>query len=398
MNDFHSFKGRAKRLDDIDLPRIGSEIGVGEDELHAFMDVESVGRGFDVQGRPKMLFEPHVFYRNLSGTKRDKAVAAGLAYAKWGAKPYPTDSYPRLLKALAIDETAALKSCSWGLTQVLGENFEEAGFETVQAMVAAFMEDEEHHLQAAVRFIVAVGIDDDMRELAALDRPTRPEDCVGIVRVYNGPGYRKNEYHIKFAKAHNKWRGIPDTEWEADEEPNTLINDGNTVRRVQERLDALGYPEVGAFDGRWGSKTRAAVLAFRADAGLPLVAVIDNDLLAALMTAEPRPVSEARAMASLADLRAVGAEDVKAADMSQIAGGVAVASGGLGAASKLLDGAEEYSGLAQRALDVIDPFKNFIADNFWLFLGGVGIVVVWQTGLLKRIRLEKHQTGRDVSE
>src|SRR5690606_14914854 len=117
------FKGEAKRLDDVDLPRIGHQIGVGEDELHAFMDVEAAGSGFDSQGRPKMLFEPHVFYRNLTGAKRDRAVREGLAYPKWGEKPYPKDSYPRLKKAMLIDETAALKAASWGLTQILGENF-----------------------------------------------------------------------------------------------------------------------------------------------------------------------------------------------------------------------------------------------------------------------------------
>jgi hypothetical protein len=66
------FRGPAKRLDDIDLPRIGHEIGVGEDEIHAVLTVESSGSGFDAKGRPKMLFEPHVFYRNLSGANRDR--------------------------------------------------------------------------------------------------------------------------------------------------------------------------------------------------------------------------------------------------------------------------------------------------------------------------------------
>ncbi len=64
----------------IDLPRVGHQIGVGEDEIHAFMDVEASGSGFDDRGRPKMLFEPRVFYRNLRGPKRDQAVKEGLAY------------------------------------------------------------------------------------------------------------------------------------------------------------------------------------------------------------------------------------------------------------------------------------------------------------------------------
>ncbi len=65
-----NFIGPAKRLDDIDLPRIAALIDVGEDELHAIIDTETCGSGFDAAGRPKMLFEPHVLYRNLSGGRR----------------------------------------------------------------------------------------------------------------------------------------------------------------------------------------------------------------------------------------------------------------------------------------------------------------------------------------
>lgn len=404
MTDFKDFKGTAKRIEDIDLPRIGWQIGVGEDELHAFMDTEAAGSGFDRQGRPKMLFEPHVFYRNLSGAKRDEAVRQGLAYQRWGKKPYPKDSYPRLKKALKIDETAALMACSWGLAQILGENYAMVGYDSPQAMVLDFMEDEDKHLEAAVKFIVASGIDDEMRELAALTRPTRPEDCIGIVAVYNGPGFRKNNYHVKFADAHNKWRGIRDTPWTPG--PLTVgegedIYDGDfhpVIKAAQERLDELGYPEVGAFDGRWGSKTRAAVLAFRADNGLPVEPVIDDGLLAALMLAEHRPVSPERANATVADLREKGAEDVKAADLTQVAGGVAAAGGTVGVITEVLDGAEQYSGLVRRAVDLIDPIKDIITDNFWILLIGFGGVVIWQTGVLKNIRLRKHQTGMDVSE
>jgi hypothetical protein len=81
MTDFRSFKGASTRPSDADLPRIGAKIGVGEDELHAFMDVEAAGSGFESQGRPKILFEPHVFYRNLSGSPcRGRPQAMVLAF------------------------------------------------------------------------------------------------------------------------------------------------------------------------------------------------------------------------------------------------------------------------------------------------------------------------------
>ena len=217
MLKYPSFQGPAKRIEDVDLPRIGHTIGVGEDELHAFMDTETSGSGFDALGRPKLLFEPHKFYAYLgAGSKRDAAVRAGLAYPKWGEKPYPRDSYPRLIEAIKIDEAAALKSASWGLGQVMGGNFASLGYATVQDMVDDCCEDEDNHLEQMVAFIKANDIDDDLRALAALKRPTAPADCIGIVRVYNGPGYAKNNYHVKFSQAHNKWRNIRDTPWQGE--------------------------------------------------------------------------------------------------------------------------------------------------------------------------------------
>ncbi|MER8827245.1 N-acetylmuramidase family protein [Mesorhizobium sp. M0938] len=198
-----TFRGAAKRLDDLDLPKLGAMIGVGEDEIHAFLDVETTGHGFDTQGRPIILFEPHVFLRNLTGAKRAQAVAQGLAYQKWGEKPYPRDSYPRLKAACAIDETAALKSASWGLGQVLGENYAAAGFLTVQAMVQAMMADEELQLLAAVNFIKTNKLDDNLRG----------HDWAGFAKGYNGSGYRKNAYDTKLANAFRKWSRIKDTAW-----------------------------------------------------------------------------------------------------------------------------------------------------------------------------------------
>ncbi|AZO00566.1 N-acetylmuramidase family protein [Mesorhizobium sp. M9A.F.Ca.ET.002.03.1.2] len=198
-----TFKGTARRLTDLDLPRLGARIGVGEDEIHAFLDVETSGHGFDAQGRPIILFEPHVLFRNLSGAARAQAVAAGLAYPRWGEKPYPRDSYPRLKAAIAIDETAALRSASWGLGQVLGENFKAAGFLTVQAMVEAMMEDEESQLLAAVNFI----------KFHKLDIALRKHDWAGFAKGYNGSGYRKNAYDTKLANAYRKWSRIKDTPW-----------------------------------------------------------------------------------------------------------------------------------------------------------------------------------------
>lgn len=198
------FKGAARRLGDLDLPRIGSLIGVGEDEIHAVIDVESSGSGFDKQGRPRMLFEPHVFYRNLSGAKRDAAVSGGLAYAVWRKGAYPADSYPRLLSAITIDETAALKAASWGLGQVLGENFAAAGYASVQDMVRAFVEDEAAQLEGMIKFIKTNKLDDDLRAHRWAD----------FARGYNGAQYAENGYDTKLAASFKRWSAIRDTPYD----------------------------------------------------------------------------------------------------------------------------------------------------------------------------------------
>ncbi len=402
---FNGFVFDGPKIDDLDLPRIGGKIGVGEDIVHGVMDTEAGGKSTDSKGRMKALYEPHVAYRNSCGAVRKKLVAAGLAYPNW-KKGYPADSYPRILRAMAIDETVALLATSWGFPQVLGENFALAGYETVQDMVLDFLKDEDNQLEGMVNFIKNAGLDDELRVLEAkLKRGEKitADDARPFVRGYNGSGYAKNDYHTIFARNVNKWAKIPDTPYTPGapvvELPDDLY-DGKfhkEVEAVQKRLDELGYPEVGAVDGKWGTKSRAAILAFRADNGLPLDRAIDTALLAALMTAAKREIAPARANATVADLRAEGAKDVAAADQTQVVGAVAGGLGGISIIGKLTEQFESYGGLIKTAADAIAPVQDFLASNLWVVLVAGGAFVVWKSGALKNIRLTKHQTGNDVS-
>lgn len=198
------FRGAAQRLRDDDLPRVGAIIGVGEDEIHAVIDVEAAGSGFDKLGRPKMLFEPHLFWRNLPPARRDEASRRGVAYPAW-RRSYPPDSYPRLEIAMTIDETAALKSSSWGLGQVLGEHHARLGYPTVQGMVIAFTQSEAAQLEGMVRFIQSAG----------LDRHLRAHNWAAFAFGYNGAGYRLNAYDTKLAASYARWSRIKDTPYRA---------------------------------------------------------------------------------------------------------------------------------------------------------------------------------------
>jgi peptidoglycan hydrolase-like protein with peptidoglycan-binding domain len=389
-----NFIGAAKPLDALDVPLLARSIGCGEDELQAFLDTETNSKGFDAKGRPIILFEPHVFYRNLRGAQRQTAVDAGLAYKSWGEKPYPKDSYPRLHKAIAINPTAALKACSWGRSQVLGENFKAAGFKTVQDMVLAFMRDEEEHIKAMVNFIIEKNIDEDLVKLSKLDRPTTPEDCIPIVEKYNGKGFRKNGYHIKFANYHNMRRKQPDTPIPADVAPTPapIVNEPLTVteiRHLQEYLAKKGYPEVGNPDGRYGTKTRGAILAFEADNGLPLTGEATFEILLKIQNATPRAVAPERAAATkeaIADKPIVAATD----GLRKLGTGLMAASGvgavleGSGDLQKVVESANKLKALT----DVVGSLSP------WVIGLASGIAAIYVGRRIVARALDAYREGR----
>lgn len=232
------FQGPARKLSDDDLPRVGYSIGVGEDEIHAVLDVETRGGGFDRAGRPKMLFEPHIFFRELDDPgQRAEAVAKGLAYRKWRRGQYPPDSYPRLRQAMRINPAAALRSASWGLGQVMGFNHKLAGFLTVEAMVKAMVQGEGPQLRAMIDFIESTGLDVHLRA----------RDWRKFARGYNGPAYAKNGYHTALAKAYEKWRKIPDTPFSIDRDGQPLEHGAEPSRDIWANILALLGPLVAKF-------------------------------------------------------------------------------------------------------------------------------------------------------
>ncbi len=394
---WNGFKGSAKPLDDIDIPRIAHRIGVGEDELHAFMDVETSGSGFDRSGRPKMLFEPHVFYRNLTGAKRDAAVKAGLAYPKWGQKPYPKDSYPRLARAMAIDETAALKSASWGLGQTLGENHEMVGYKTVQDMVLAFMADEELHLEAIVDYLISAKLADDLRR----------HDWTAVAREYNGPGYAKNEYHTRMAKAFAKWSKIKDTPWSPDGKADAVVaapinvpvptpkpstvDQTDVIRQVQDLLWDKGYPEVGESDGKFGKRTRNAILAFQADNDLLLTGQVTDSLLAQLIKAPKREVAPARENATEKDLK--NEPVVSDANWLKKFGAAILTASGIG-------GFLEGSGNLDTAIVGMGKLRSFTDEVLslspWILFGAAGVAVLILGRRVVKTHLQAYREGRSL--
>jgi len=162
--------------------------------------LDGPGGFLDGDELPKILFEAHKFDRHTGGKWRTKY--PNLSSPAWNRALYVggDGEYRRLHQAMQLDREAALKSASWGRYQILGENFQAAGFANVEAFVEAMKESEERHLEAFVLFIRSNSLVDEFRAISA-----KVADCVPFARAYNGPGYAANNYDGKIAVAFARW-------------------------------------------------------------------------------------------------------------------------------------------------------------------------------------------------
>lgn len=175
--------------------------------VKAVNEVESSGKGFFVDGRPKILFEGHIFWRQLQDRGINpstiaNATNADVLYSKWTKSHYfgGTREYDRLEKAskLLVDprvKEAALASASWGSYQIMGFHADKLGYPSVQAFVDEMYIHERNQLEAFGRYISAFGCINHLRSL----------NWASFARCYNGPAYAQNKYDIKMATAYQKY-------------------------------------------------------------------------------------------------------------------------------------------------------------------------------------------------
>lgn len=164
---------------------------------------------------------------------------------------------------------------------------------------------------------------------------------------------------------------------------------GLSLAQVQTRLQELGYHEVGAADGIMGSRTRSAILAFRAEYNLPLVPIVDPALVTALIAAAPRSVSEPRAKGVPRKSRILAASDAQiglgtVGMLGSIAGQVAPA----------LAKAEDAQGLLAQGL-VLLGIEARVASALLPWLGAAVFAGVILYALKARsARIEDHRSGK----
>lgn len=186
-----------------DLVKLGKKYGVEPAVILCIQSIESGGNGFFSDGRPKILFEGHIFWSQLKKAGKNPAdYEAGnedILYPKWDKTKYTggKSEYNRLDKAKKIHKLAALKSASWGEFQIMGFNHATVGYNDVESFVEAMHVAGSNQLDAVMEFVknnnLLKHIQGDTKNWAA------------FAKGYNGPAYAKNQYDKKLAAAYARF-------------------------------------------------------------------------------------------------------------------------------------------------------------------------------------------------
>lgn len=198
-------------------------LSVPQSYVRAIQQVETVGASFLPDGRVKILFERHWFYKKLKGAiAANPAVRANVA-AKLGSSAKDAETlmtqmvqkfgdicnptrggyqgggaeWDRLNKAMDFDIESAAQSASYGGYQLMGFNCKACGYNTAKDMMLALAVSESAQFLAMVAFIKS-----DANMWSALKRADWPK----FAECYNGSAYKDNKYDIKLASAEKSWQ------------------------------------------------------------------------------------------------------------------------------------------------------------------------------------------------
>lgn len=256
-----NFIGQTLAIDSTGLAAVANALNVQAAEIWTVLHVETSGCGFLPDRRPPILFERHIFSR-LTGGAFDASNPDISNRQPGGYGPGGANQYTRLNVALALNSDAALQSASWGIGQIMGENFSAAGFPDVETMVAAMIDSENAQLDAFQSFLQS------NRLSAAL----QAHNWASFARGYNGPNFAINQYDVKLNAAFQQFSvgPLPDLD----------------VRAAQLYLTIRGF-SPGGIDGVLGPRTSGAITAFQASVGLPQTGSLDSQTLSALVPPPP---------------------------------------------------------------------------------------------------------------
>ncbi|MBN4667210.1 DUF3380 domain-containing protein [Pandoraea nosoerga] len=186
-----------------DLAAAAEKLGVELAVVRAVNEVESRGCGFLPDGRPVILYERHVMYREVGTAGFDAPALAqrfpNLVNPKRGGYVGGAGEHKRLADACTIHRPSALSSASWGAFQIMAYHWQRLGYESVEAFTDLMRTGEAAQLDAFVRFVM---------DAPALLKAMKAKKWAAFAEIYNGYDYATNLYDVKLGRAYDKYKAL----------------------------------------------------------------------------------------------------------------------------------------------------------------------------------------------
>ena len=180
-----------------DIARIESaKFGLEYAAVMSFISVESGGKGFNVDGKIIIQFEPKWF-------KRKQPYAPTGAWSINGVERQSKE-WLAFNNAFSIDKDSAMQSTSIGLGQIMGFHYKRLGYSSVGEMWDDAKRGIDRQLWQMCKFIAT-----DIKLQSCL----KAHDWDGVATLYNGSGYKqlakkigREPYDISLQKAYASFK------------------------------------------------------------------------------------------------------------------------------------------------------------------------------------------------
>lgn len=186
-----------------DIEELSKDLGCEYAALMAIREIESGGNSsFTQEGRPKALFEGHIFWQQLSKLGFNplsyQPMNKEILYPRWTKQYYlgGDKEYDRIQQAWRISPKAAMLSTSLGMFQIMGFNWVYTKCNSVGQYWKQSFLSEKNQLKLFSDLLISQGLIKYIKE----------KDWKTFARLYNGPGYSQNQYDSRLQKAYNKYK------------------------------------------------------------------------------------------------------------------------------------------------------------------------------------------------
>lgn len=185
------------KITDQQIKEIAENNGIEYAALKAFIQVETGGIGFNVDGKIIIQFEPHWFKR--------KAPYAPTGLWSVNKVDRQTAEWQAFNNAFSLNADAAMQSTSIGLGQIMGFHYKTLGYKTVGEMWDDAKRGEYQQVLQIVRFL---------KSIPALIKALQIKNWHLVATYYNGGGYKelakkygREPYNISLEKVYLKFKG-----------------------------------------------------------------------------------------------------------------------------------------------------------------------------------------------